>query len=194
MPAPHTAGRAACTSSEFSVYRSFIYSHTETPRVPYTQCTLLAGGPAPHSHLVCGGCQTLLMYPQGAANVRCSRCQYITPAPPTAGAETAQLLCNGCRVLLSYPRGAQSVQCSMCHTVTQVSARHHLARFLVCSMKYFPRLQHAMCKVSFSLHVSGAERCIAGSSLWACCLWRLQYHAHVSSRRAVCQMLSEFYH
>jgi LSD1 subclass zinc finger protein len=76
--------------------------------------------PAPHSHLVCGGCQTLLMYPQGAANVRCSRCQHITPAPPTAGTETAQLVCNGCRVLLSYPRGAESVQCSMCHTVTQV--------------------------------------------------------------------------
>mmetsp|Transcript_11713 Transcript_11713/g.20830 ORF Transcript_11713/g.20830 Transcript_11713/m.20830 type:complete len:200 (-) Transcript_11713:560-1159(-) len=83
-------------------------------------------GPAPHSHLVCGGCQTLLMYPQGAGNVRCSRCQVITPAPPTAGVESAQLLCDGCRVLLSYPRGAQSVQCSMCHVVTEVPTYAHV--------------------------------------------------------------------
>ncbi len=52
--------------------------------------------------------------------MRCSRCTHITPAPPPAGAETAQIVCNGCRVLLTYPRGAQSVQCSMCHTITQV--------------------------------------------------------------------------
>lgn len=82
--------------------------------------------PAPHSHLVCGGCQTLLMYPQGAANVRCSRCTHITPAPPSLNQETTQIVCNGCRVLLSYPRGAQSVQCSMCHTITQVPTYGHV--------------------------------------------------------------------
>eukprot|EP00983_Pelagomonas_calceolata_P121235 1160781-Pelagomonas_calceolata.AAC.23 len=75
-------------------------------------------GPKPHSHLECGGCRTLLMYPQGAGNVRCSRCTHITPVPP-ASTEAAQIVCNGCRVLLSYPKGAQSVQCSMCHVVTQ---------------------------------------------------------------------------
>ncbi|PNH03316.1 Protein LSD1 [Tetrabaena socialis] len=61
------------------------------------------------------------MYPQGASNVRCSRCSHITSAPASAGADSAQIVCNGCRVLLSYPRGAQSVQCSMCSSVTQVA-------------------------------------------------------------------------
>ncbi|KAL6762008.1 zinc-finger protein Lsd1 [Haematococcus lacustris] len=108
--------------------------------------------PPPHSHLVCGGCQTLLMYPQGAANVRCSRCQHITPAPPTAGAETAQLVCNGCRVLLSYPRGAQSVQCSMCHTVTQVPAYGHLVCSCCNIMLMFPiGAQSVKCSVCHSV-------------------------------------------
>lgn len=80
----------------------------------------------PHSHLVCGGCSILLMYPQGASNVRCSRCGQITAAPPAAGPDTAQIVCNGCRVLLSYPRGAQSVQCSLCQTVTQVPVYGHV--------------------------------------------------------------------
>ncbi|EFJ50910.1 zinc-finger LSD1 protein, partial [Volvox carteri f. nagariensis] len=73
-------------------------------------------------HLVCGGCQQLLIYPQGASNVRCARCDYITTAPAYTGANSAQIVCNGCRVLLSYPRNAQSVQCALCHTVTQVRA------------------------------------------------------------------------
>lgn len=30
------------------------------------------------NQIVCTGCQTLLMYPQGASNVRCSRCHHIT--------------------------------------------------------------------------------------------------------------------
>ncbi|GFR43690.1 hypothetical protein Agub_g4799 [Astrephomene gubernaculifera] len=77
-------------------------------------------------HLVCGGCQVLLMYPPGASNVRCSRCGHITQAPTSAGADSAQIVCNGCRVLLSYPRGAQSVQCAMCHAVTQVPVYGHL--------------------------------------------------------------------
>jgi len=80
-----------------------------------------SAGPKPHSHLECGGCQTLLMYPQGAGNVRCSRCSHVTPAPPASSTEASQIVCNGCRVLLSYPKGAQSVQCSMCHTITEVS-------------------------------------------------------------------------
>lgn len=63
---------------------------------------------------------------QGAANVRCSRCQHVTPAPPSASTDTAQLVCNGCRVLLSYPRGANRVQCSICQTVTQVPVYGHL--------------------------------------------------------------------
>jgi LSD1 subclass zinc finger protein len=91
--------------------------------------TVLTGGqhPPPHSHLMCSGCSTLLMYAQGASAVRCSRCQTVTPAPPSGpgATESSQLVCNGCRVLLSYPRGAQSVQCSVCHTVTQVSRGLH---------------------------------------------------------------------
>lgn len=79
-----------------------------------------------HSHIVCGGCSVLLMYPQGAANVRCSRCNHITSAPPPAGPESAQLVCNGCRMLLSYPRGANSVQCSVCQAVTQVPVYGHV--------------------------------------------------------------------
>eukprot|EP00877_Chromochloris_zofingiensis_P012136 jgi/Chrzof1/7176/Cz02g13260.t1 len=85
--------------------------------------------PGPHSHLVCGGCQTLLMYPQqGASNVRCSRCGHITaaPSPAAQGTDTSQIVCNGCRVLLSYPRGAQSVQCSLCHNITQVPVYGHV--------------------------------------------------------------------
>ncbi|KAG2445588.1 hypothetical protein HXX76_000200 [Chlamydomonas incerta] len=87
-----------------------------------------AGSMAPpsQSHLVCGGCRCLLMYPQGASNVRCSRCGHITSAPASAGADSSQIVCNGCRVLLSYPRGAQSVQCSLCHAVTQVPVYGHL--------------------------------------------------------------------
>lgn len=108
--------------------------------------------PQPHSHLVCGGCQTMLMYPQGAANVRCARCQHVTPAPPECDAGAAQLVCNGCRVLLSYPRGAPLVQCSMCHTVTQVPAYGHL----VCSgcsiMLMFPMgAQTIKCSVCHSV-------------------------------------------
>lgn len=79
----------------------------------------------PHSHVTCGGCQTLLMYPQGASNVRCSRCGHITAAQ-TAGPDTAQIVCNHCRVLLSYPRGAQSVQCSLCQNITQVPVYGHI--------------------------------------------------------------------
>mmetsp|Transcript_4775 Transcript_4775/g.11949 ORF Transcript_4775/g.11949 Transcript_4775/m.11949 type:complete len:196 (+) Transcript_4775:157-744(+) len=85
--------------------------------------------PAPqHQHhvyqnqIVCTGCQTLLMYPQGASNVRCSRCHHIT-AVTQGGPEMAQLVCSGCRVLLMYPRGAGSVQCSCCSTINSAAVQ-----------------------------------------------------------------------
>ncbi len=67
--------------------------------------------------LICGGCRTLLVYPQGASNVRCALCSSVTSVPPHGAAEMAQLVCAGCRTLLMYMRGATSVQCSCCHTV-----------------------------------------------------------------------------
>eukprot|EP00882_Tetradesmus_deserticola_P008097 GHRQ01008529.1.p1 GENE.GHRQ01008529.1~~GHRQ01008529.1.p1 ORF type:complete len:189 (+),score=27.80 GHRQ01008529.1:301-867(+) len=84
--------------------------------------------PGPHSHVTCGGCSTLLMYPQqGASQVRCSRCGHITQAPQIVDSpDQSQIVCNGCRVLLSYPRGERSVQCSLCHTITQVPVYGHV--------------------------------------------------------------------
>ena len=77
---------------------------------------------------------------QGAANVRCSQCQHITPvaaaAPamrPPAGpsmppmtqqlpsAQRAQLQCAGCQVMLMYPRGANNVQCAVCGVVSSAA-------------------------------------------------------------------------
>ena len=69
-----------------------------------------------HGQLICSGCRTLLVYPQGASNVRCALCSSVTQVP-AHGAEMAQLVCGGCRTLLMYMRGATSVQCSCCHTV-----------------------------------------------------------------------------
>lgn len=66
--------------------------------------------------LICSGCRTLLVYPQGANNVRCALCSFVTAVPPH-GAEMARLVCGGCRTLLMYVRGATSVQCSCCSTV-----------------------------------------------------------------------------
>mmetsp|Transcript_54780 Transcript_54780/g.174038 ORF Transcript_54780/g.174038 Transcript_54780/m.174038 type:complete len:115 (+) Transcript_54780:172-516(+) len=53
-----------------------------------------SGGP--QSQIICTGCRTLLVYPQGASNVRCALCNQITSVPP-AGTEMAQLVCGGCR-------------------------------------------------------------------------------------------------
>jgi LSD1 subclass zinc finger protein len=109
-------GRRRCASAPCC--RSRRPAPAAAPRPPRA-----AIQPGPHSHITCGGCQTLLMYPQqGASNVRCSRCGHITAAPPAPPPDPnqAQTVCNGCRVLLAFPRGAQSVQCSLCHTVTQV--------------------------------------------------------------------------
>lgn len=34
---------------------------------------------APQGHIICSGCGTLLMYPEGHPNVRCSICNVVTP-------------------------------------------------------------------------------------------------------------------
>lgn len=61
---------------------------------------------------------------QGAANVRCSQCQHLTPvaaspaaAPQPAQPARAQLQCSGCNIMLMYPRGAANVQCAVCGVV-----------------------------------------------------------------------------
>ena len=71
---------------------------------------------ATQAQIVCSGCRTLLLYPSGAANVRCARCQTITsavvPQPqPQQQGDFAQLCCSNaqCRVVLMYPRGAGQV-------------------------------------------------------------------------------------
>lgn len=81
---------------------------------------------------------------QGAANVRCSQCQHVTPvaappgptpptsAPPTSAppggppqqqgqAPRAQLQCAGCQIMLMYPRGAANVQCAVCGVVSSAA-------------------------------------------------------------------------
>uniref|UniRef100_A0A0C9RP33 TSA: Wollemia nobilis Ref_Wollemi_Transcript_6820_1247 transcribed RNA sequence n=1 Tax=Wollemia nobilis TaxID=56998 RepID=A0A0C9RP33_9CONI len=76
--------------------------------------------------LVCNGCRTLLVYPQGATNVCCAVCNTVTAVPPP-GTEMAQLICGGCRTLLMYVRGATSVQCSCCHTVNLAMEANQVA-------------------------------------------------------------------
>lgn len=84
------------------------------------------GGPSPppgmQSQLVCNGCRTILLYPQGATNVRCAICNTMTPTPPAGidmarQMEMAQIICYGCRTLLMYTSGATSVRCSCCGTI-----------------------------------------------------------------------------
>ncbi|KAK3233584.1 histone demethylase SWIRM1 [Cymbomonas tetramitiformis] len=82
--------------------------------------------PAPQSQIICSACRTLLVYPQGAQNVRCALCNNITSVPP-AGTEMAQLVCGGCRTLLMYIRGATSVQCSQCNTVNLAMQANQIA-------------------------------------------------------------------
>ncbi|CAK0787503.1 hypothetical protein CVIRNUC_010723 [Coccomyxa viridis] len=86
------------------------------------------------SQVVCGGCTTLLMFPQGAQNVRCARCGHITSVPPAGGSDMAQLVCSrqSCRVLLLYPRGAQQVQCSMCSMINSANTANDIGH-LVCA-------------------------------------------------------------
>jgi len=76
--------------------------------------------------LVCSGCRTLLVYPQGAPNVCCAVCNTVTPVPPP-GTEMAQLICGRCRTLLMYVRGATSVQCSCCNTVNLAMEANQVA-------------------------------------------------------------------
>ncbi|TVU45984.1 hypothetical protein EJB05_05494 [Eragrostis curvula] len=60
------------------------------------------------SQIVCRGCRTVLLYPQGAPSVCCAVCQAITTVPPP-GLEMAQLICGGCRTLLMYTRNADTI-------------------------------------------------------------------------------------
>ncbi|XP_077253265.1 protein LOL2-like isoform X1 [Tasmannia lanceolata] len=76
------------------------------------------------SQLVCGGCRNLLLFPSGAANVRCAICSTITSVPPEVSSATAELVCGGCRTLLMYTRGATTVRCSCCHTINFACAAH----------------------------------------------------------------------
>ncbi|KAK9812310.1 hypothetical protein WJX73_000892 [Symbiochloris irregularis] len=90
-------------------------------------------GPGASTHIVCDGCQTLLMYPQGAQNVRCARCSHITPVPIMGGNQMAQLVCTNpnCTVVLMYPRGANQVQCSVCGHVNDAMAANQIGH-LIC--------------------------------------------------------------
>ena len=67
---------------------------------------------------------------QGAANVRCSQCQHVTPVAPNNQAAAprqaaqpprAQLQCAGCQIMLMYPRGAANVQCAVCGVVSSAA-------------------------------------------------------------------------
>lgn len=85
----------------------------------------------PQSQIRCGRCGILLLYPQGASNVRCSQCAHVTPVSIAGGPESAQLVCSHCRMLLVYPRGASTVQCSICHTLNPASQANQVAH-VVC--------------------------------------------------------------
>ena len=103
-----------------------LYTQGQNPvsaaRAPGTDCCHRSTSPSPcaaaatQAQIVCSGCRTLLLYPSGAANVRCARCQTITsavvPQPqPQQQGDFAQLCCSNaqCRVVLMYPRGAGQV-------------------------------------------------------------------------------------
>mmetsp|Transcript_8447 Transcript_8447/g.17467 ORF Transcript_8447/g.17467 Transcript_8447/m.17467 type:complete len:199 (+) Transcript_8447:201-797(+) len=98
--------------------------HAPPPTYPPGQ--MPNNGQAPQSQIICAGCRTLLVYPQGAQNVRCALCNNITSVPPS-GADMAQLVCGGCRTLLMYIRGATSVQCSQCNTVNLAMQANQIA-------------------------------------------------------------------
>eukprot|EP00884_Botryococcus_braunii_P023328 jgi/Botrbrau1/967/Bobra.114_1s0010.1 len=84
----------------------------------------------PQSQVVCQNCRTLLVYPQGAQNVRCARCRHIT-ARPTEGGDTAQLVCDHCRAVLIFLRGAAQVQCGACHHINDAAQANRVGH-LVC--------------------------------------------------------------
>lgn len=86
------------------------------------------------SQLMCGGCRTMLLYPQGAHNVRCARCSHINPVNASTSSDMAQLSCSNpqCRVQLMYPRGAMQVQCSLCGTLNDAQHANQLGH-VVCN-------------------------------------------------------------
>eukprot|EP00249_Psilotum_nudum_P008906 c21586_g1_i1 orf=313-894(+) len=97
------------------------------PVAPYPpQPQMMPPPSGPQGQIVCSGCRTLLVYPQGASNVRCALCSFITGVSPH-GADVAQLICGGCRTLLMYTRGATSVQCSCCNTVNLAMEANQVA-------------------------------------------------------------------
>ena len=107
-------------------------THTYTYTYPYKKESVVMSGrlqqqqSGHQSQIVCNGCNSWLLYPQGASNVRCVLCNHVTSVPPT-GSEMAYLVCGGCRTLLSYMRGATSVQCSECSTVNLAIQAHQIA-------------------------------------------------------------------
>lgn len=86
------------------------------------------------AQIMCQGCRSLLMYPQGAEHVRCARCSFISPAAGTSSADMAQISCSNpsCRCQLAYPRGARHVQCSLCNTLNDAYQANQLGH-VVCS-------------------------------------------------------------
>ncbi|KAJ6809613.1 protein LOL2-like [Iris pallida] len=78
------------------------------------------------SQVVCSGCRSVLAYPRGATNIRCSICNAITTMPPP-GMDMAQLVCGHCRSLLYYTRGATSVRCSCCNTMNLARSANQVA-------------------------------------------------------------------
>lgn len=72
--------------------------------------------------MVCGGCQQLLSYSQGAKLVKCSCCQTVNLV--LEAHEVGQVKCGGCAVLLMYPYGAPSVRCSSCRHMTKIWAHN----------------------------------------------------------------------
>ena len=86
------------------------------------------------AQIMCQGCRSLLMYPQGAEHVRCARCSFITPVSGANSSDMAQLSCSNpsCRCQLAYPRGARHVQCSLCNTLNDASQANQLGH-VVCS-------------------------------------------------------------
>eukprot|EP00898_Chlorokybus_atmophyticus_P001227 jgi/Chlat1/2104/Chrsp17S02697 len=113
-PAPSPSGAGPALPS---TVRPASNPHHAPQLVPYMPMPPTSMPPqGPQSQIICNGCRTLLVYPQGASNVRCALCNSITAVPPS-GTDMAQLVCGGCRTLLMYMRGATSVQCSCCNTV-----------------------------------------------------------------------------
>lgn len=96
-------------------------SHSDGQTIGDMQRIESRNSPSTQSQIICTGytgqgCGTLLVYPQGASNVRCALCNTITAVAPV-GTDMAQLDCRSCRTRLMYARGASSVQCSVCNNI-----------------------------------------------------------------------------